>query len=129
MTYRDHRMTCPRCGVELHRRTHRETWSCRTCRGAAVEDASLVRRIYHLAPELVPDIATTTRPGHALLCPACRKPMSPVALRGVAIDRCYQDQLLWFDATELDRVLDAVLEDQDAQRGWLERLRDLLFAN
>ena len=129
MTYRELRLGCPRCGEQLHRRTHRETWQCGTCRGVAVDDAGLLRRIYHLAPELALEIETPERSGERLRCPACGKEMAAVSLRGVAIDRCYHDQLLWFDATELDRVFDAVIEDHDAQRSWLERLRDLLFAN
>ena len=46
-------------------------------------------------------LATPERTGDRLPCPACDKPMSPVSLRGVEIDRCYHDQLLWFDPTEL----------------------------
>ena len=134
MTYRDTRYSCPRCRVELSRRHHRESWRCATCRGVAVDTAALLRTLHHLAPELLPGggasgIETPSRAGDRLPCPACSKPMDAVSLRGVEIDRCYHDQLMWFDATELDRVFDAVLEDHDAQRGWLDRLRDLLFAN
>ena len=36
---------------------------------------------------------------------------------------------MWFDATDLDRVIDVAIADHEARKGWGQKLRDLLFAN
>ena len=134
--YRDQRLSCPRCRAELERRTRRDAWRCRTCGGAAVELATLLRTLHHLAPELVPrggidGVFTPARrsAGRKLPCAACGRAMRPVSLQDVELDRCHDDDLIWFDAQALDRVLDAVIERHDASRGWLQRLLDFVFAN
>lgn len=40
-----------------------------------------------------------------LRCPACRATMHPETRAGVTVDRCTRCEALWFDASELDRVL------------------------
>jgi Zn-finger nucleic acid-binding protein len=135
VTYRDRLLTCPRCGKPLDRKTRRERWPCHACHGVAVEIGELIRLLARVVPELVPHgttrLDTPTRAPHeaALICAACGQPMTPVELHGVKLDRCYKDQLVWFDATELDKVIDIAIADQEARKGWTQKLRDLLFAN
>ena len=55
--------------------------------------------------------------------------MQPVALHGVELDRCTHVEMLWFEAKQLDVVIDAAMNEVEARKGWGQRLRDLLFAN
>src|SRR5687768_8347433 len=56
-------------------------------------------------------------------CPGCRQPMVHEDREGVPLDRCPHCESLWFDATELDRVLgvrdgdEAGLEARIPERG------------
>jgi len=135
VTYRDHLLTCPRCGATLVRTNRHETWPCPACGGVAVEVGELIRLLMRYAPELMPPgttrVATTQRSMSAppLRCAACTRPMQPEYLHGVEVDRCVHDELLWFDAKQLDVAIDAAIADVEARRGWAQRLRDLLFAN
>lgn len=133
MTYRDQLLSCPRCAKPLDRRTQRESWPCPACGGVAIDSEELSRLLARVVPSLgtaeklaTPSRATSER---ALICAACGQPMRPVELHGVALDRCDRDELIWFDATKLDLLIDAVIEDADARRSWHQKLRDLLFAN
>ena len=135
MTYRDHLLTCPRCGATLVRQTRHETWPCPACGGVAVELSELIRILMRYAPELLPDgansLVTTRRAaaGPSLRCAACGRPMQRVELHGVNLDRCTHDELLWFEAKQLDVVIDAAIDEALARKSWGQRLRDLLFAN
>lgn len=133
MTYRDQLLSCPRCAKPLDRRTQRESWPCPACGGVAIDSEELSRLLARVVPSLATDdvVATGARTtsDRALICAACGQPMRPVELHGVALDRCYRDELIWFDADKLDELLDAVIEDADARRSWHQKLRDLLFAN
>jgi Zn-finger nucleic acid-binding protein len=132
MTYRDQLLSCPRCASPLDKRTRRESWPCPACRGVAVDLEDLARLLARVVPQRgtqavdTPARATSDRP---LLCAACGQAMRPVELHGVALERCDKDELVWFDATKLDALIDAVIEDADARRSWHQKLRDLLFAN
>lgn len=44
----------------------------------------------------------------ALMSPASGKPLEPVAVAGVVIDRCLESGSVWFDAGELGQLLEAV---------------------
>lgn len=133
VTYRDQLLSCPRCAKPLDRRAQRESWPCHACDGVAVDSEELSRLLARVVPSLataepiVTPARTTTE--RALICAACGQPMRAVELHGVALDRCYRDELIWFDAAELDELLDAVIEDAEARRSWHQKLRDLLFAN
>lgn len=136
MLYRDRMLTCPRCEATLQRRAATESWLCRGCGGVAVEISELIRILARFAPDLVPhggvrglETRALAATAPALRCAACNQPMTPVELHGVRLERCYQDQLVWFDETQLDVVIDAAIADHEARKGWGRRLRDLLFAN
>lgn len=136
MTYRDHLLTCPRCGATLGREKRQEVWSCPACRGVAVETGELIRLLLRYAPDLMPDggarglvIAPRTATTPLLRCAACTRAMDRVLLHGVALERCTHDDLLWFEANELEDVIGAAIADVEARKGWGQRLRDLLFAN
>jgi hypothetical protein len=45
--------------------------------------------------------------GAQLACCVCRSPFEPVFLGGEEIERCYKDEVLWFDVDEHDRALAA----------------------
>jgi Zn-finger nucleic acid-binding protein len=133
MTYRDQLLSCPRCAKPLDRRPQRESWPCPACQGIAIDAEELTRLLARLVPELatagVIDTPARTSTERALICAACGQPMKPVELHGVPLDRCYRDELIWFDADKLDLLLDAVIADAEARKGWAQKLRDLLFAN
>lgn len=133
MTYRDQLLTCPRCGKPLDLRPRRESWPCHACKGVAIDAGELLRVLARVVPELgtATGLAMHRRAtlGPALICAACHLPMTPVELHGIPLDRCDKDDLVWFDVNELDQLIDAVIADQEARKGWRQKLRDLLFAN
>ena len=133
MTYRDQLLSCPRCAKPLHRRLQRESWPCPACEGIAIDSEELTRLLARVVTELattgIVDTPARASSERALICAACGQSMKPVALHGVPLDRCYRDELIWFDAGKLDQLLDAVIADAEARKGWAQKLRDLLFAN
>ncbi len=134
MTYRDRLLSCPRCGLELRRQHRRDAWRCAKCRGVLVGIAELIRQLHGVAP--MPrrggagvEMRTRSPDRERVACAACASTMTPVVFHGVELDRCYDDELVWFDTVELERVLDAAIAEHDARRSWLDKLFDLLFAN
>ncbi len=130
MSYRDRAIKCPRCLVELTRADERDRWRCPMCHGALFATSEVVRELVTAAPDLVPDggIGGITTLGRRtvpplLPCSLCGAPMEPVFLGGVDVDRCYHDEVMWFDRGELALVVD-VAEDQRRERAksWLVRL-------
>ena len=130
MTYRDRAIMCPRCRLELVRDDARDRWRCSACGGAVLGVGEVVRQLVETAPDLVPDggigdLPTLGRRSLAPLvpCAACGADMEPVFLGGVDVDRCYHDQLLWFDRGELELVLDVAREQKgERERSWLVKL-------
>lgn len=121
MPYRDVALRCPRCRVELTRQGTADRWPCARCGGALLGTGELVRELIAVAPDLRPeggveDLPTRgRRSAEALPCAMCEEPMAAVFLGGVELDRCYDDELVWFDGGELQRVL-AVAREQKAAR-------------
>lgn len=102
----------------------------------AIEVGELIRLFLRFAPDLLPrggasGLETLAWPSARppINCAACGKPMEPVMLHGITVDRCYQDELVWFDARELDKLIDAAIAGHHARKGWAQRLRELLFAS
>jgi hypothetical protein len=99
------------------------------------------RRLRLLAPdmsdEVVRDVMTARRTrspvGRAtaapIACPSCRRPMRPVMMGGVRVARCDADDQIWFDAAELDRVVEQAGRRHQSQRSWIARLFSHLFAS
>ena len=90
----------------------------------------VVRELVAIAPDLVPRDGIGGLPTlgrrtaeRLLPCGVCGAEMEPVFLGGVPLDRCYHDELLWFDRGEIERVL-AVAAEQRAERtsSWLIKL-------
>jgi Zn-finger nucleic acid-binding protein len=134
MAYRDRAITCPRCKVELQRHEVSDRWRCAKCAGIAAGVSDVVRELLVIAPDLLPagGVAGLTTLGRrsatTLTCPVCGAPMDPVFLGGVDVDRCYHDELIWFDDVELDRVLDIARAQREARhQSWLGRLAAALF--
>lgn len=95
----------------------------------------VVRELVTTAPDLVPEggvggLTTLGRRTIAPLlpCSLCGAPMEPVFLGGVDVDRCYHDEVMWFDRGELVQVVD-VAKDQHRERekSWLVRLLAFWF--
>jgi len=135
MAYRDRPITCPRCKVDLRRHEVTDRWRCAKCAGVVVGVSDVVRELLVIAPDLLPvgGVAGLTtrarRSATTLPCPACAAPMEPVFLGGVDVDRCYHDELIWFDDVELDRVLDIARAQRDERhQSWLGKLAAVLFA-
>ena len=132
MTYRDRAIRCPRCGLELARADERDRWQCTKCNGALLATSEVVRELVQTAPDLVPaggvgGITTLGRRTVAPLldCSVCGAPMEPVFLGGVEVDRCYHDELMWFDRSELALVVDIAREqsvERTRDRSWLAKL-------
>ncbi|MEO7734208.1 MAG: zf-TFIIB domain-containing protein [Kofleriaceae bacterium] len=134
MAYRDRSPICPRCGVELVRRQRRDIWRCPRCAGMQLAGSEVERRLRLVATgisdEVIRDVMTARRArGAPIGCPSCGRPMQPVALGGVRVARCDPDDQIWFDATELDRVLAHTGARHQSQRSWLARLFSHLFAS
>jgi Zn-finger nucleic acid-binding protein len=128
---------CPRCGLELVRDEAREVWSCLKCKGVLCGVGELVTELVAIAPELVPDggVGGLTTLGrrpkeHRMSCPTCGAVLEPVFLGGVPIDRCYHDELLWFDAGEQAAVMAVVREQHGtATVSWVRRLLGQWFGD
>ncbi|HEY0477102.1 MAG TPA: zf-TFIIB domain-containing protein [Kofleriaceae bacterium] len=142
MAYRDRPPVCPRCSVELLRRQRRDIWRCPRCSGMQLASGELERRLRLLAPDISDDVirdvmtARRTKPGlvrrlkpDAHTCPTCRRPMQPVAMGGVRVARCDADDQIWFDAAELERIVELAGARHQSQRSWLSRLFAHLFAS
>ena len=134
MAYRDRPITCPRCRVQLQRHDAHDRWRCARCYGIVVGVPEIVRELLVIAPDLLPPegvagiLTRARRSATTLTCPACGAPMEPVFLGGVDVDRCYHDQLIWFDDLELDRVLATARSQREARdQTWLQRLISVLF--
>lgn len=91
----------------------------------------LIDELLVIAPDLLPErgvrsITTLGRRTVAalLVCAACGAPMEPVFLGGVDADRCYHDELLWFDSSEHELVLERAREQEAARNppSWFDRL-------
>lgn len=142
VAYRDRPPACPRCSIELLRRQRRDIWRCPRCAGMQLAAGELERRLRMFAPdisdEVIRDVMTArrsrpatvrrTQPA-AIACPTCRRPMHPVAMGGVRVDRCDADEQIWVDAAELDRIVDVAGARHHSQRSWLARLFSHLFAS
>lgn len=130
MTYRDRPLDCPRCKRELGRAGATERWDCASCGGALYGVGEVAQVLVAIAPELAPDghvVDVPTlgrRSGEPLLvCSICGDSLEPVFLGGIDVDRCYRDQVIWFDRGELARVLDRASGQHDAKRmSWLRKL-------
>jgi Zn-finger nucleic acid-binding protein len=134
MAYRDRPLDCPRCGLGLGREGTRDIWRCHKCHGALIGVEEVIRELVAIAPDLAPatrqavDLVTRERRATepALLCSSCGRRMTPVFLGGEDVDRCMFDQLIWFDASEHETVLDTANAQHRARsRSWLVRLFDL----
>ncbi len=134
--YRDRPIDCPRCRRELARTDATERWRCPKCRGVLLGVSELIALLLRIAPALLPDagkVKTITtigrRTSEALLpCSVCAAPMEPVFLGGEDVDRCYHDELFWFDAGELALVGDCAVE-QAGEPPIPSRLRRELFGD
>jgi Zn-finger nucleic acid-binding protein len=135
MTYRDRAVQCPRCGVELTRADARDRWRCGKCKGALFSVGEVVRELVVTAPDLVGTggvvgLTTLGRRTIAPLldCSVCGGPMEPVFLGGVDVDRCYHDELIWFDRGELALVVDVATDQhRDRDQSWLVRMLAFWF--
>jgi Zn-finger nucleic acid-binding protein len=134
VAYRDRPPVCPRCGVELLRRQRRDIWRCPRCSGVQLAAAEVERRLRLLAPDIsedvIRDVMTARRSKAAVItCASCGRPMQPVAMGGVRVARCTTDDQIWFDASELERVVELAGARHQLQRSWLARLCSHLFAS
>src|SRR5262245_13880097 len=96
--------SCPRCHTaSLHRSHAHGVWvlACAHCWGLWLDREAAGTLFGTLADE-----ATVDARDEGTRCPACAAALEPISLRGVAIDRC-RPHGVWFDHTELDRVVQA----------------------
>ena len=134
VAYRDRSPVCPRCGVELLRRQRRDIWRCPRCTGMQLAASEVERRLRLLAPDIsgdvIRDVLTARRSrAAAISCASCGRTMQPIVMGGVPVARCDADDQIWFDANELDRVVELAAARHKSQRSWLARLFSHLFAS
>lgn len=95
----------------------------------SVEEA--IKDLIAVAPDLIPagqraaDLVTLARRTVAppVACSMCGGEMEPVFLGGVELDRCYHDELLWFDSGEHALVLDQARDQQgERAKSWIAKL-------
>ena len=98
------------------------------------------RRLRMLAPDIsddvIRDVMTARRSRSADVvaaqgpvgCPWCRRPMRPVTMGGVHVARCDGDDQIWFEASELERVVAMASARHQTSRSWIARLFSHLFA-
>lgn len=96
--------SCPSCHVELS--TAGRTERCAKCDGAWIHEDVLVGMLQETASAMVqlPWQPRTSEREQPRPCAVCGKPMAPVSLGGVALDRCTEHGV-WFDHAELAAVL------------------------
>lgn len=101
--YRDEPMQCPECGTALAALDGRDKWRCKQCVGVLVGihqiEIELGADSRHTIFTRAQKVRAGTRP-----CPACRRPMEPIQLIGMEIERCVEDGYAWFDRGELGRA-------------------------
>ena len=106
-TFRDEFAGCPRCGNPLDPGADRV--NCESCKGVLIADKHVLQVVVDTINQpldaLPLDDRTAREPN--LICPACRTPMAPRALYGIAVDRC-ETHGLWFDGEELAQMMEKV---------------------
>ena len=111
----------------------RDIWRCPRCGGTQLSSGEVERRLRLVEPdisdEVIHDVMTARRSREvAVACPACRRPMQPIALAGVHVARCDADDQLWFDGSAFDRIITGANARHQSQRSWIQRFLSLLFA-
>ena len=105
--FRDELAECPRCGKPLDPGADRV--NCENCRGVLIADKHVLQVVIDTINQpldaLPLDDRTAREPN--LICPACRNPMAPHSLYGIAVDRC-ETHGLWFDGDELAQMMQKV---------------------
>ena len=108
--FRDELADCPRCGKPLDPGADRV--NCEHCKGVLIEDKHVLQVVVDTIKQpldaLPLDDRTAKEPN--LICPACRNPMAPHMLYGIAVDRCATHGL-WFDGQELEQMMEKVQRD------------------
>jgi Zn-finger nucleic acid-binding protein len=103
--------TCPTCGATLALRHEGalDAWTCPLGHGLGFTLTEAYERLPDDEIHTVWALARTATPG-SRRCPMCGQPMVTVSVPGVDgappvdVDVCVTDELLWFDAGELDRL-------------------------
>lgn len=116
------------------RRQRRDIWRCPGCTGVQLAAAEVEHRLRLLAPDIsddvIRDVMTARRSrAAAIVCASCGRAMQPIVMGGVRAARCSADDQLWFDASELERVVELAGARHQSQRSWLARLCSHLFAS
>ncbi len=93
-------VACISCGKTLQ--PAGKALHCR-CGGAWLAETVLLEMAAHVRGALV-KLPWAMRAGTVRGCPMCRAAMQTVELGGIQLDRCAPHGI-WFDATELDAVL------------------------
>ena len=103
--------TCPTCGATLALRHEGalDAWTCPQGHGLAFTLTEAYERLPDDEIHAMWALARTAKPG-TRRCPMCEHPMVTVSVPGVDgappvdVDVCVDDELLWLEAGELDRL-------------------------
>jgi Zn-finger nucleic acid-binding protein len=95
---------CPRCGTPLRRL--RAASTCHGCHGRFLAESVMLEMASEMQVPAMPlsFLPLSPRTDSPLHCPTCDKPMEPVRLASVLIDRCPAHGI-WFDPDELSDAL------------------------
>jgi len=133
VAYRDRPPVCPRCGVELLRRQRRDIWRCPSCAGTQLAAAEVLRRLRLIDPGIsdavIREVTARRSKAAAIACSSCGRPMQPIVMGGVRVARCDADDQIWFDARDLERIVELAGARHEAERSWVSRLCSHLFAS
>ena len=115
MVFRNTSYACPGCSEALAADAP-IAW-CQACKGVWVSEAELEERVrvvrgkHEFNLELVLEPARSASRAQARRpCPLCREPLGHVRMGQAEVDRCGQKHGIWFDAQELEAVLNAATE-------------------
>lgn len=110
-------MQCPKCTVEMQAELYEgvNVDRCPQCRGVWLGDEELRTiintREKHFTPEQVAQIKAELKAHHTdavsesqLLCPQCHAVMTKAESSGVLLDRCPQQDGIWLDNGELEKL-------------------------
>ena len=97
-------------------------WVCNDCQGILLRQSEITAVKYNHHTDVLEFLptATTVRPSE-LACPSCHHGMEVKILGEVLLDVCPSCRSVWFDATELEKII-----DENSQEAPKETIFDLL---
>lgn len=116
---------CPVCSTELTQAGFTER--CPTCTGAWIHEDALVGMMQERTNAMVFLPWQPRERDNDRACAVCKKPMQPVSLGTVALDRCAEHGV-WFDPEELASLMKQAKQFKAEAKSGADDERSLLGA-